>query len=82
MLSRIVHGAKITLGVASIFFGQVLASPSEAADTCHRILGEWGSSVGKLASHKTIKLDGHPAVREPRPRREPGAAIHVAEPIP
>jgi hypothetical protein len=50
MLSRIVHGAKITLGVASIFFGQVLASPSEAADPCQRILGEWGWFIGGKVS--------------------------------
>jgi hypothetical protein len=46
MLSRTVYRLRITLGVASILFCQILVSYSAAADVCPKILGEWGWSIG------------------------------------
>ena len=43
---RLRHHVKITLGVASILFCQILVSHSEAADSCQRIVGEWGWFIG------------------------------------
>lgn len=50
MLSRAIYRVKITLGVASILFCQILASYSEAAELCPRILGEWGWFIGGKVS--------------------------------
>jgi hypothetical protein len=50
MLSRAVYRVRITLGVASILFCQMIASYSEAADPCQRILGEWGWFIGGKVS--------------------------------
>lgn len=50
MLSRAISRIRIALGVATIVFCQVLASHSEAADRCQRILGEWGWFIGGKVS--------------------------------
>ena len=50
MPSRAVYHVKTTLGVVSILFCQILASHSEAADSCQRIVGEWGWFIGGKVS--------------------------------
>ena len=50
MLSRAVYRVRIVLGVASILFGQIPASHSEAADPCQRIFGDWGWFIGGKVS--------------------------------
>ena len=50
MLSRAVYHVKLILGVASILFCQILASHSEAADSCQRIVGDWGWFIGGKVS--------------------------------
>ena len=50
MLSRAVYHVRIILGVASILFCQILASHAEAADSCQRIVGEWGWFIGGKVS--------------------------------
>jgi hypothetical protein len=50
MLSRAIFRIRIALGVATIVSCQILASHSEAADRCQRILGEWGWFIGGKVS--------------------------------
>ena len=50
ILSRVIDRLRITLGVASILLCQFLASHSEAADRCQRIVGEWGWFIGGKVS--------------------------------
>ncbi|MGH7873401.1 MAG: hypothetical protein ACREQO_14405 [Candidatus Binatia bacterium] len=44
------YHVKLILGVAGILFCQVVASPSEAADSCQRIVGDWGWFIGGKVS--------------------------------
>jgi hypothetical protein len=75
------RAVRITLSVASILFYLILPSYSEAAG-CEKIVGDWaGSSVARLTSQRTLKRDGHPALRESRQHREPGSAIQAMKPI-
>jgi hypothetical protein len=50
MVSRAVHRLSTSLGVASMLLCPILASHSEAADQCHRIVGEWGWFIGGKVS--------------------------------